>query len=132
MKKYDLKNIDREELADLLEQEMREAGLETIDDGVEREFDDDDDCAFDLVPNSGSSPMDEREPPRAVRALAHSIRTSDEVSGDTIEIDVVDSRERRVLIALCWDGESARWNPLSTRPAPADKAVQSPEKEPSP
>lgn len=129
MKKYDLKNIDREELADLLEQEMREAGLETIDDGVEKEFDDDD---FDLLPNLGSTAtarsLNEREPPRAVRAFSHSIRTSEEVSGDTIEIDILDSRGRRVVIALCWDGESARWSPLSTQ---ADNAAQSPEKEPS-
>lgn len=131
MKKYDLKSIDREELADALEQEMREAGFGTIDDGVEKEFDDDDE--LDPVPNSGSTAMskslNEREPPRAARAFSHSIRTSDEVSGDTVKIDIVDSRGRRVRIALCWDGESEGWRHSTQE---ADNARQSPEKEPSP
>lgn len=119
MKKYDLRNMDREQLADALEQEMREAGLGAIDDGVEKGFDDDDD--FDPVPTSGSTAMakslNEREPPIAARAFSHSIRTSDEVSGDTIEIEIVNSRGRRLVIALCWDGESARWSRLSTQQA---------------
>lgn len=130
MKKYDLKNIDREELADLLEQEMREAGLEGIDDGLELEYVDEDECA--LVPNSEGTAvasLNERETPGAARALGHSIRTSDEVSGDTVKIDIVDSRGRRVRIALCWDGESEGWRHSTQE---ADNARQSPEKEPSP